>query len=248
MSQRVVALIQARTSSSRFPQKVLADLNGQAMILSMLERVACAERLDDYVVVTSTDASDDVLADCLLQSGVKVFRGSLHDVLDRFKDAAETYPADIFVRLTGDCPLIDPAIIDRVVSLMDDPNVDYASNIDPPGFADGLDVEAFRIQQLMRAYELAAPGPEREHVTLWMRSDDAGLCRANLAGVIDSSHIRLTVDYPDDLEEVRAIVEALGNDPVSCDHFAILRYLDSRGTLAQRNKHNRNEALNQSSD
>lgn len=243
MTQRVVALIQARTSSSRFPQKVLADLNGQAMILSMLERVAHAKRLNDYVVVTSTDASDDVLVECLLQSRKKVFRGSLNDVLNRFKCAAEAHPAEIFVRLTGDCPLIDPFIIDRVVSLMDDPNIDYASNIDPPRFADGLDVEAFRNHQLMRAHELAAPGPEREHVTLWMRSDGAGLRRANLAGVIDSSHIRLTVDYPDDLEEVRAIVAALGNDPPSCDHFAILRYLDSRGTLAQRNKHNRNEAL-----
>lgn len=246
MNRRTVALIQARSSSSRFPQKVLADLGGQPMILSMLDRVARAEKLDDYVVVTSDDASDDILAERLLQSGQQVFRGSLDDVLERFKCAAEAYPADNYVRLTGDCPLIDPALIDRVVSLLDDESIDYASNIDPPRFADGLDVEAFRRDQLVRAHFHAAVGPEREHVTLWMRSHAAGLRRANLASVVDSSHLRLTVDYPDDLEEVRAIVAALGNDPATSDHFAILRYLDSRGTLAQRNKYERNEALNQS--
>lgn len=246
MVQRNVALIQARVSSSRFPGKVLADLGGKPMILSMFDRLAHSQRLDDFVLVTSNVASDDRLVETVLAAGHKVFRGSLDDVLDRFACAARAYPADNYVRLTGDCPLVDPAIVDRVVALLDDENIDYVSNIDPPSFADGLDVEAFRSQLLTRAHVEAVDLVAREHVTLWMRSEAAAVRRANLTSVIDSSHLRLTVDYPDDLDEVRAIVSALGNDPGKSDHFAILRYLDSRGALAQRNNHDRNEALNQS--
>ena len=246
MAQRNVALIQARVSSNRFPGKVLADLGGKPMILSMFDRVAAAQRLDDFVLVTSNDASDDRLVETVLASGHKVFRGSLNNVLDRFACAARAYPADNYVRLTGDCPLVDPSIVDRVIALLADENIDYASNIDPPSFADGLDVEAFRSQVLARAHAEAVDLFAREHVTSWMRSEAAAVRRANLISVIDSSHLRLTVDYPDDLDEVRAIVSALGNDPGKSDHFAILRYLDSRGALAQRNSHERNEALNQS--
>lgn len=246
MAQRNVALIQARISSSRFPGKVLADLAGKPMILSMFERVAHAQLLDDFVLVTSNDPSDDPLVETVLASGHNVFRGSLDNVLDRFARAARAYPADNYVRLTGDCPLVDPSIVDRVIALLADENIDYASNIDPPSFADGLDVEAFRSHLLVRADDEAVDLFSREHVTLWMRSPAAAVRRANLTSVVDSSHLRLTVDYPDDLDEVRAIVSALSNYPSKSDHFAILRYLDSRGALAQRNNHERNEALKQS--
>ncbi len=243
MSKSTVALIQARMSSSRFPGKVLSDLGGKPMILSMLDRVGHAQSLSNYIVVTSNSPSDDPLASVLSDVGQPVFRGSLGDVLDRFKKASDVYPADNYVRLTGDCPLIDPAMIDRVVDLLNSSGADYASNIEPATFADGMDVEAFSRRVLVRAHHEASAEHDREHVTLWMRSETAALKRANIASFVDGSGLRLTVDYPDDLEDVRSVVSALGNDPQQSDYYAILRYLDSRRGLAQRTSHIRNEAL-----
>lgn len=240
---RTVALIQARMSSSRFPGKVIADLGGRPMIGFMVDRVRAARRLDDVVVVTSTDASDDALVDALAASTVKVFRGDLHDVLDRYAAAAAAAEADVVVRLTGDCPLIDPALIDAVVALRETAGADYCSNVAPPTFADGFDVECFTRAALDRARREAAQPGEREHVTPWMRSPAAELRLANLAGLVDMSHLRLTVDYPDDLEMVRAVVARLGGDRPMYDQFDILRCLTAEPDLLGLNRHDRNEGM-----
>lgn len=239
---KVAAFIQARMSSSRFPGKVIADLNGMPMIVFMVLRVRQARRLDSISVVTSTEASDDALVDVLTANGISVFRGDLNDVLARFLAAAAETDAEAIVRLTGDCPLADPGIIDRVVAACVDGGADYASNIDPASFADGLDVECFTRPTLERASLEAHDRPEREHVTLWMRSERAALRRANVANLIDSAHLRLTVDYPDDLEVVRAIVAA-HDRPAEIDQYSILRCLDDDRTLLERNRHERNEGL-----
>jgi len=240
-----VALIQARMSSSRFPGKVLEDLAGRPMIAFMVERVRQARSLDMAAVITSTDPSDDELAAAVESLGLPLYRGSLHDVLDRYAGAAEAFGADVVVRLTGDCPLIDPNIVDAVVRLREATGADYCSNIVPPSYADGFDVECFTRETLDRARREATEPPEREHVTLWMRSSDKGLRHANLEALVDSSHLRLTVDYPDDLALVRRIVAANGGSS-SIDQFDILRCLDAdRGLLAV-NRHERNEGLKKS--
>src|SRR5262245_21501901 len=194
-----IAFIQARMSSSRFPGKVLEDLAGVPTIVFMVQRARRARLLDRVVVVTSTDASDQPLADVLARHGIDCFRGDLHDVLARFSAAAAHYGAAEVMRLTGDCPLIDPAVIDRVIRLRRDSGADYASNVDSPTFPDGLDVEFCTRAALDRCAREARAQPEREHVTLWMRGDAAGLKRANLRAIVDCSSLRLTVDYPDDL-------------------------------------------------
>jgi spore coat polysaccharide biosynthesis protein SpsF len=234
-------------SSSRFPGKVLADLAGQPMIAFMIERVRRSVSLDGLAVVTSTDDSDDPLVAVLDELDVRVFRGSLDDVLGRYAAAADMYDADVVVRLTGDCPLVDPAVIDTVVAARAAADADYASNIDPPTFADGLDVECFTRQTMQRAEAAAATGPEREHVTLWMRTDVAGLRRINVVNAIDTSPLRLTVDYPDDLEFVRSIVELLGAqtaaDVPMFDQFDVMRCLFAHPELMDRTAHMRNEGL-----
>lgn len=240
---RTVALIQARMSSSRFPGKVIAELGGRPMIRFMVDRVRRARRLDGVVVVTSTDASDDALVEALAATDVAVFRGSLHDVLERYGQAAEAANADVVVRLTGDCPLIDPTIIDAVVELRESSGADYCSNVAPPTFADGLDVECFTRAALDRARHEARQPAEREHVTPWMRSPAAELRIANLAGLVDTSHLRLTVDYPDDLEMVRAVVARLDDDRPAFDHFDILRCLAAERALLTLNRHDRNEGM-----
>jgi spore coat polysaccharide biosynthesis protein SpsF (cytidylyltransferase family) len=240
---RCVALIQARMSSSRFPGKVLEPIAGIASIEYMVRRVRRAHLVDALVVVTSTDPSDDLLAAHLAHAGIASFRGDLHDVLGRYMNAAAIHPADEYVRLTGDCPLIDPEVLDRVIALRRSSGADYASNIDPPTYPDGLDCECFTAATLARAHAEAQPGPEREHVTLWMRNDRASrVTRVNQRAPFDSSMLRLTVDYPDDLIAVRRVVELLTAQP-NFDFYDILRVVARNGEIAALNPHFRNEAL-----
>lgn len=240
---KVVAFIQARMTSSRLPGKVLSVIGGKPSILFMVERLRRAQQLDSIVVVTSDHRSDDTLVSVLDRAGVPTFRGPLEDVLSRYRKALEAYPADIVVRLTGDCPLIDPSIVDAVVSLQRQSGADYASNIDPPSFPDGMDVEVFTAQSLFRASESALLRSEREHVTLWMRSAASGLRRVNFRAFMDLSAVRLTVDYPDDLELVRQLTSALNSCEDSFDLFDILRVLQSNPRLLNINFHERNEGL-----
>lgn len=235
-----VALIQARMSSSRLPGKVLAELGGKPMICFMVDRVARAQSVDQIAVVTSEDPSDDVLVETLAAHGVETIRGPLDDVLARYALAAERFSATTFLRLTGDCPLIDPQLIDQVVELKRARGLDYASNIDPPGFADGMDIECFSREALFRAHVQAQKQPEREHVTLWMREAENELERANLPSAFPSQNLRLTVDYADDLEVARRIVNALGR---AFDYFDILRFLQHNRDVLGMNIHGRNEAL-----
>jgi spore coat polysaccharide biosynthesis protein SpsF (cytidylyltransferase family) len=223
-------------SSTRLPGKVLAPLHEKPMILYMAQRVARARRLDGFVVVTSTDPSDDVLAATLASASIPVFRGSLHDVLKRYFDAAAEYEADEIIRLTADCPLIDPAIIDAVVDARRAANADYASNVDPPRYPNGLDVECFTREALQRAHLHATRQPEREHVTLWMRGEHAALHRVNLHAVADLSDLRLTVDYPDDLEVVRRITAHETPDR-PLDLFDMLRVLWREPDILTLNPH-----------
>jgi spore coat polysaccharide biosynthesis protein SpsF len=239
-----VALIQARMSSSRFPGKVLESLQGMPMIVYMVKRALRAVLLDEVVVVTSTDSSDDVLAQTLEAAKVKVFRGDLADVLKRYADAAAQVNATEVVRLTGDCPLIDPSLIDAVVRLRRDAGCDYASNIDPPTFPDGLDVECFTRAALVQAHEQASALAEREHVTLWMRSAQAHLSRQTHHGLVNLSHVRLTVDYPDDLAVVRELTSAWPPEAqTKFDLYDLMRVMAARPEILALNPHARNEGL-----
>lgn len=242
---KTVGLIQARMSSSRFPGKMLAELGGRPMIAFMIDRVRRARSLDLAAVVTSTDLSDDPLAEAASACGFAVFRGDLNDVLERYAAAAEHFAADIVVRMTGDCPLIDPQVVDAVVALRAENGADYASNVAPATFADGWDVECFTRAALERARTEATAQAEREHVTVWMRRDDVGLCHANHTALIDSSHLRLTVDYPDDLAMVARVVDRLGGG-TEFDRYDVLRCLDAERALLDINIHARNEGLDKS--
>ncbi|MCG3189254.1 MAG: 3-deoxy-manno-octulosonate cytidylyltransferase [Burkholderiaceae bacterium] len=239
---RTVAFIQARMSSSRFPGKVIEPLQGQPMIVYMACRAQRACLLDDVVVVTSTHASDDPLEAAAAAASLPTFRGELDDVLSRFVGAARAHRADVVVRLTGDCPLVDPAVVDLVIQAQREQQADYASNIDPPSYPDGFDVECCTLDALLRADRHARQGPEREHVTLWMRSEASGLRRCNVRAVADLSHLRLTVDYPDDLEVVRRIAEQAAHDQ-RFDLYDVLRILAADPQLLTLNPHARNEGL-----
>jgi spore coat polysaccharide biosynthesis protein SpsF (cytidylyltransferase family) len=222
-------------SSNRFPGKVLESLGGLPMIVFMAGRVRRAATLDEVAVVTSVDPSDDILAVVLSRHGIPCFRGDLHDVLARYAAAAAARQATEIVRLTGDCPLADPAVIDKVVRARRDADADYASNIEPRTFPDGLDVECFTRAALDRAAQEAREQSDREHVTPWMRGAGNRLRRIGVRTIVDGSGLRLTVDYPADLAAIRRLVELVEHGPDAFDMFDMLRCLADHPEIIEMN-------------
>jgi len=243
MSRRV-AIVQARCSSSRFPGKVLQVLRGRPLILFMLDRVRRARSLDAIVLATSVDPSDQALADLVAAEGIPVHRGPLDDVLARFAGAAQAAQAEVVVRLTGDCPLIDADLIDSVVELLQARGAAYASNCESPGWPDGLDVEAMTAGALMQAHREATLPSHREHVTLFLRQHADRFPACHLQPLLDMSALRWTVDYPDDLAFVQELLSAAQvASSTAFDRFDLLRVLEQRPELARMNVHQRNEGL-----
>jgi spore coat polysaccharide biosynthesis protein SpsF (cytidylyltransferase family) len=209
MRLRVLGILQARTSSSRLPGKVLMPILGRPMLIRQIERLSRCVRLENLVVATSTDPSDDRLAALCRDAGIDCFRGSLDDVLDRFVEAARPYSPDAVVRLTGDCPLADPILIDQIVGRFLDSELDYLSNSEPPTYPDGLDVEVVRFACLQAARCEAVLPSQREHVTPFIRRQPDRFRVANHVREQDLSYLRWTVDEPEDFEFVRRVYEHL---------------------------------------
>ncbi len=231
----ILALLQARTTSKRLPGKVMQLILGKPMILHQVDRVRRANLIDKLVLVTSSDDTDAALAEACLDYGIPAYRGSLDDVLDRFYQAATMEPADHIVRLTGDCPLADPEIIDRVCQFHLDGEFDYSSNVHPPTWPDGLDVEIFRLQKLVEAWNEAQDTFDREHVTPWILRQEFSL--GNVGNQSDLSGLRWTVDEPEDLEFARRIFEGLYGKKQNFGVDDILEYVDSNPEIQKINQH-----------
>jgi spore coat polysaccharide biosynthesis protein SpsF (cytidylyltransferase family) len=197
-------------SSTRLPGKVLADVHGEPMLTLMLRRVAHARGVGSLAVATSTEPEDDAIVAAAEGVGVHVHRGPRDDVLTRFAAAAAGHPGPI-VRLTADCPLMDPVVVDAVIELFrTTPGCDYAQNVDPRSYPDGLDVEVLSAGLLRRLDEEAVDPDEREHVTLALHGGMRDVNVVALPGYPELAPLRWTVDTPDDLEFVRLVVERLG--------------------------------------
>jgi glutamate-1-semialdehyde aminotransferase/spore coat polysaccharide biosynthesis protein SpsF (cytidylyltransferase family)/aryl-alcohol dehydrogenase-like predicted oxidoreductase len=242
----VVAVLQARMSSSRFPGKVMAPILDRPMIAWEVERIRRCRRIDRLVLATSTHPSDDVLAEYGESLDLDVVRGSLDDVLDRFATVARHYPARHYVRLTADCPLIDPQVIDRTIEAHLSSGADYTSNCEVPTFPDGLDVEVMTAAALRRAAQEASTSSEREHVTLHFRQLPQGIRSEVLKNDRDLSEYRLTVDTHEDLVLVREIYKALGASS-AFGLAEIMALLESEPTLTQQTHGNqRHDGLRKS--
>ena len=205
----VVAVVQARMSSTRLPGKMMMELAGMPLVLHTLRRAAAAERIDTVVLATSDLAVDDPLAEVAAEEGVLVHRGSETDVLRRVRDAARMASADVVVRITGDCPLLDPGVVDRVVGeLVDD--CDYASNVVRRTYPKGLDTEALWRDTLERLDRLATSPPAREHVTwlAYQERPELFLLRS-VELEEDHSEINWSVDTEEDLQRVRELASPL---------------------------------------
>lgn len=203
---KTIAIVQARMGSTRLPNKVMRPICGTPMIGLLLGRLAAATRVDQVFVATSEDPRNDPLAEYVRSLGYGVYRGSEDDVLDRFYQVARRERADVVVRISGDSPLIDPALVDAVISEYLRTGVDYASNIEPPTYPDGQDTEVFSYAVLEKAWKEARARSEREHVTPFFRWSRA-FTHANVTHDSDESGQRWTVDEPADFDLIQRIFE-----------------------------------------
>jgi len=208
--KNIVAIIQARNNSTRFPKKILQKIGGLTLIEILLKRIALSKKINNVVVATTNSKSDDSLVKILKKKKANYFRGDEDNVLKRYYYAARKYKADIVVRITGDCPVIDPKVVDEVIDLYLLNKVDFASNIEPPTYPDGLDVEVFGFNELAKAYKFAKSKFDKEHVTPFIKFKK-GVKKINKVLNLDLSNLRLTVDEKIDLEQLRLLCKKFDN-------------------------------------
>lgn len=234
-------------SSTRLPGKVLLRTCGKPLLQHQVERVKRSKAIDALVVATSTDASDDPLQALCEAIGVHCHRGSLDDVLERFIGAARPHAPSYVVRLTGDCPLADPVVIDRVIDAAREPGVDYASNALDPSFPDGLDAECMRYEVLEQAAREARKPSEREHVTPFIHTQPQRFTLREVRHSTDLSKLRWTVDEPADFVFVSQVFEHLYPSKPAFGMDDVLAFERAHPEIAQLNRaHKRNEGYERS--
>jgi spore coat polysaccharide biosynthesis protein SpsF len=210
---KTVIIIQARMSSTRLPGKVMMPLAGQPMLVRLLERLRRVKRAHSIVIATTTNRYDDVINQLAMDMGIPCYRGSEHDVLSRYAQAAQHHVADVVVRVTSDCPLLDPVLVDAAIAAFETGECDYLSNMQPPTWPYGMAVEVFSAKALMQAQLEATQAAEREHVTPFIYWHPERFRIKNIVATQNLSHHRWTVDTPEDYRLVSMIFEALSALP-----------------------------------
>ncbi len=205
---KVVAIIQSRMGSTRLPGKILKEVLGKSLLEYQLERVAMCKLVDEIVVATTTQPADRVISKLCMDLKVACTRGSENDVLSRYYEAALKYDADVVVRLTSDCPVIDYSVLDQLIShyIHHIESVDYASNILDRTYPRGLDAEVFSMKVLRIAHLEAVEPAHREHVTLYINQNPFKFKLSGIKNLENLSHYRLTVDTPEDFELIKRIL------------------------------------------
>lgn len=207
----IVAIIQARTSSTRFPNKVFADLCGKPLIWHVFNRIQSSRFINSFVLATTNNELDNSLVDWAQDNNTLYFRGDENNVLKRYYDAAKYYKADIIVRITSDDPFKDIEIIDNVISLLIRNELDFAYNNKPPTFPEGMDVEVFTFNALEKAYFLCNNDFEKEHVTQFFHNNVQLFNIENLIYKVNLSNYRWTIDTKLDFEMTTLVYNKLYN-------------------------------------
>lgn len=216
-SVNTIIITQARTGSSRLPGKVLKQINGQELLKIHIDRISLSSEADKVIVATTTEVIDNQIENLCNSWNIPVSRGSESDVLDRFYQAAKPFNPEWIVRVTSDCPLLDPKLIDAVIQSAKEKQVDYCSNILIENFPDGQDVEVFRFESLETAWKNAQLSSEREHVTSYIRTNcdfnNGTIFKAiNYPCTKDYSKIRMTVDEQKDFDLIEKLIHDLGTN------------------------------------
>lgn len=231
MMRPVVAIIQARMSSTRLPGKVMREVAGKTILGHVIGRLKAATLIDTVVVATTTERSDDVIENWCEENSVPVYRGSLEDVLDRYYEAALSFSAKTVVRITSDCPLIDPELVDSIVGKFLNGGFDHVSV--GPTYPDGLDAEVFSFASLEKAHREARLASEREHVTPYIWKNPGVFRLSKITCEKDLSKLRWTVDDDKDLTLVTRIYEGMGAGLFHMDD--VLEFLERNPGLSEIN-------------
>lgn len=207
-----IAIIQARCGSTRFPQKIFSDICGRPLIWHVINRLSYCKNIDKTVIATTVNKNDDILEKWAKKKGLSVFRGSENDVLNRYYQTAislDLKDEDIVVRITADDPFKEPALIDRIIEIVEKKETDFAYNNNPPTFPEGLDCEVFTMKSLKVAENNSADSYEREHVTQYMYRHPEIFKGKNVSQTENLSYIRLTLDTIDDYEMTKEVYKHL---------------------------------------
>ncbi len=237
-NKKIVATVECRMTSSRLPGKVLMEAGGKPMLRILVERLSKVDPLDSIVLATTTNATDDPVAELASALGVHCFRGSEEDVLGRVLGAARSVEADIIVEITGDCPLIDPEIVTQVIDLYLLNDCDYASNLDPVSFPIGMDAQVFSTDLLALADQEGKTTEDREHVSWFIRKQPERFRKLHLPSPSETHwpDLGLTLDEEKDYLLLKTIHEELSSDNPHYSCLDIVRHLRSHPELLDINK------------
>ena len=241
---KVLAIIQARMGSTRLPGKVLRDLGGETVLSRVLSRVQRMRRIHEIIVATTEKSEDDAIAEAARRNGAAVFRGSEEDVLDRYYRATCSCQAEVVVRITADCPLIDPELSDQVTQRFLTERPDYASNVLNRTYPRGLDTEVMSATALERAWQTASEPYQRTHVTPYLYQHPESFKLLSVTGDADHSRHRWTLDTPEDLQFLQAVYARLGKRQDFTWHD-VLSLIDREPELFEINREIAQKALHE---
>lgn len=228
MEKKVLAIVQARSDSKRLPNKILLKLNKKNVIETIYERLLKSRYINQIIVATTTLRSDDKFCNFLDKKNIKYFRGSSNNVLDRYLKAAKKFNGNIIVRITGDCPLIDIKIVDKVIKNYLENKVEYSSNINPPTFPNGLDVEVFSLNLIKKNFKNIRNQYDLEHVTTFFRKSEK-IKKINYEYKRNLSNLRLTLDDSEDYKSILNIFKYFKNKNFTTNE--VIKYLDNSGSI-----------------
>lgn len=205
---KIIAITQARTGSTRFPNKIMNKIGDETLLNIHINRIKKAKKINSIIIATTNKKNDDVIKQQADKLNVNCFRGDEDDVLDRFYQAAKIHNPDYIVRLTSDCPLIDPILIDEIIESAIISNFDYCSNTLIESYPDGQDIEVFTFNALKKAWKESVLKSEREHVTPFMKKNFKSI---NIhSNNMEFNKVRMTVDEPNDLVVINKLIDKLG--------------------------------------
>ncbi|MBD3109666.1 glycosyltransferase family protein [Bacillus sp. AGMB 02131] len=234
---KVVAIIQARMGSTRLPGKVLKQVMNKPLLDYQIERLKRAKMLDDIVIATTVIERDKEIVRYCEERSLSYFKGSEQDVLSRYYEAAQNVNADVIVRITSDCPIIDPAVVDDVIShFLQDPSFDYVSNTIERTYPRGMDTEVFPFAVLNRVHQEATAYPDREHVTSYIVRHPHKFHIKQVKQETDESGFRLTVDTPEDLQVIEHILQHLYVQSPFFSQQDVIAFLKQRPDVVRLNE------------
>lgn len=236
---KIVAIIQARMGSTRLPGKILKKVNGRTLLDYQIERVMQSKMINQIIIATTVKESDDPIVDFCIKANIDYYRGSEEDVLSRYYEAAKKFEADIIVRLTSDCPIIDPEVIDRVIQyyIENRSKLDYVSNTIERTYPRGLDTEVFSFNVLKQAHKEAILDRDREHVTAYFYTNPDEFRLGFVKHDLDYSGYRWTVDTEEDFKLIELILNSLYVEGTIFDLSDVISLLEKHPGWNEINKH-----------